>query len=253
MFMRRIADALRRQEWATILIEFVLVIVGVLVALQLDQWKDSLAESAEERRLLLAVYGDIEQDLLDLENTQVALDSVAEFGVTALNSYVETDCAGNCWSILVAFFHASQWMDVELNKATYEEIQRAGLPRDLSLRRTLAEYYALNQQSVRVFAELPRYREKVRSLIPIAVQTHLWDACFRIEGRHQFLIADCEAPIGEGETRKILDGLRADVEVEKSLNYWLSTVAVVKSTLDEQIAGSKAVMGAISDFVGEPR
>ena len=47
MFMRRVADALRRQEWTTILIEFVLVIAGVLIALQLDQWKDALAENAE--------------------------------------------------------------------------------------------------------------------------------------------------------------------------------------------------------------
>ena len=40
--MCRIATALRRQEETTILIEFVLVIVGVLIALQLDQWKDAI-------------------------------------------------------------------------------------------------------------------------------------------------------------------------------------------------------------------
>ena len=249
MFMRRIADALRRQEWTTILIEFVLVIVGVLVALQLDQWKDALAENAEEKRLLTAVRDDVQQDILDLENTKLALDSVADFGTTALAFLEQGDCADACWPTLVAFFHASQWMDVQLNKATYEEVRRAGLPRDLSLRNALAQYYALNEQSVRVFAELPRYRELVRSIIPAAIQTHLWAACFRIDGRHQYLLADCESVENENEVREVLTNLRENAEVEMSLTYWLSTVTVVKSTLKDQISRANSVIGEISEFV----
>ena len=104
--MRRIAIALRNQEWTTILIEFVLVIVGVLIALQLDQWKDALAEKAEERRLLLAVLDDVGQDILDLENAQLALNGVSKFGATAIASLERGDCIDTCWSTLVAFFHA---------------------------------------------------------------------------------------------------------------------------------------------------
>ena len=251
MFMRRVADALRRQEWTTILIEFVLVIAGVLIALQLDQWKDALAENAEERRLLTAVRDDVQQDILDLENTRIALDAITDFGAMALGFLEQGDCADACWPTLVAFFHASQWMDVQLNKATYEEIRRAGLPRDLSLRNTLAQYYSLNEQSVRVFAELPRYRELVRSIIPAAIQTHLWTACFRIDGRHQYLVADCEAAGSEEIVREILANLRANAEVEMSLTYWLSTVTVVKSTLEDQISRANSVIGEISEFVSE--
>ena len=246
--MRRIASALRRQEWTTVSIEFVLVIVGVLIALQLDQWKEGLAEKAEEKRLLLAVLDDVKQDILDLENTKAALESVSEFGATAISSFEQGDCADKCWSALIAFFHASQWMDVQLNKATYEEMKRAGLPRDASLRSELARYYALNQQSVTVFSDLPRYRELVRSIIPAAVQQYLWAACFRIEGRHQYLIADCDAPVSEAEAREIVNQIRADAGVEKSLNFWLSTVAVVNSTLDTQIFGAESVIRSLSDY-----
>lgn len=251
MLMRRIAMALRRQEWTTILIEFVLVIVGVLIALQLDQWKESLAENAEERRLLLAVLDDVEQDILDLENMRVGLDSVARFGATAIAALKNGDCADTCWSTLVAFFHASQWMDVRLNKATYDEMKRTGLPRDASLRGVLAKYYALNQQSVTITSELPRYRELIRSIIPAAVQEHLWAACFRIEARHQYLIADCEAPISEDEARQIIDRFRVNSEVEPSLNFWLSTVTVVNSTLVTQISGAESVIGILSDVLAD--
>lgn len=249
--MRRIAIALRNQEWTTILIEFVLVVVGVLIALQLDQWKDALAENAEERRLLLAVLDDVEQDILDLENAQLALNGVSKFGATAIASIERGDCIDTCWSTLVAFFHASQWLDMQLNKATYEEMRRAGLPRDASLRSLLARYYALNEQGVKIFSELPRYRELVRSIIPAAMQEYLWEHCFRIEGRHQFLIADCEAPVSEDHARQVIVRLGEIPEVEASLNYWLSTVEVVKNTLDEQISGADLVMRNLADVVGD--
>lgn len=249
MIMGRIASALKRQEWTTILIEFVLVIVGVLIALQLDQWKDTLAENAEEKRLLLAVLDDVRQDILDLENSKLALDSVSAFGATAIASLESGDCVDTCWSTLVAFFHASQWMDVQLNKSTYDEMKRSGLPRDVSLRGVLARYYALNEQSVKVFSDLPRYRELVRSIIPAATQQYLWTACFRIEARHQYLIADCDAPISDDEAREIIDEFRADNEVGKSLNFWLSTVAVVNSTFDAQISGARSVISDLSDAV----
>ena len=251
--MRRIASALRRQEWTTILIEFVLVVVGVLFALELDKWKDSLAENAEERRLLLAVLDDVRQDILDLENTKLGLESVSAFGATAISFLDNGDCADTCWSTLVAFFHASQWMDVKLNKATYEETRRVGLPRDATLKGTLARYYALNEQSVKIFSDLPRYRELVRSIIPAATQQYLWAECFRIEARHQYLIADCEAPVSEDDAREILNRLRANSEIGMSLNFWLSTVAVVNNTIDTQISGAQSVIRSLTDFVDTRR
>ena len=251
--MPRLANALRRQEWTTILIEFVLVVVGVLFALELDKWKDSLAENAEERRLLLAVLDDVRQDILDLENTKLGLESVSAFGATAISFLDNGDCADTCWSTLVAFFHASQWMDVKLNKATYEETRRVGLPRDATLKGTLARYYALNEQSVKIFSDLPRYRELVRSIIPAATQNYLWAECFRIEARHQYLIADCEAPVSEDDAREILNRLRANSEIGMSLNFWLSTVAVVNNTIDTQISGAQSVIRSLTDFVDTRR
>lgn len=251
MFTRRVASALRQQQWTTIVIEFVLVIAGVLIALQLDQWKDELAENAEEQRLLVAFLEDVRQDILDLENLKDVLDSVSQFGATAVLSFEQGDCVDTCWSTLVAFFHASQWMDVQLNKATYDEMRRKGLPRDASLRSDLARYYAQNQLSAAIFSELPRYRELVRSIIPAATQQYLWAECYRLEGRHQYLIADCDAPLSEDRAREIVDDLRKNAEARMSLNYWLSTVAVVNSTVDAQISEADPVIRSISNIVEE--
>jgi hypothetical protein len=246
MITNRIATALRRQEWTTVFIEFFLVIFGVLIALELDQWKDGLAESAHEERLLLAVLDDVRQDVLDLENVKLSLTAVASFGATAI-SYLENDnCADDCWATLVAFFHASQWIDLQLNRATYDEMRRAGLPSNPDLKSELARYHAINEQGTRVFSDLPRYRELVRSIIPAAIQTHLWSECFRTDGRHQYLMDDCAAPRENGEIRQILAEIRANPEVKASLNFWISTVTVVMSTLDRQLSEAQSVISSLS-------
>lgn len=52
MIVRRLATALKRQDWMTVCIEFTLVVAGVLVALQVDNFnKERLDRTLEQRAL----------------------------------------------------------------------------------------------------------------------------------------------------------------------------------------------------------
>ena len=249
MISRRIAAALKGQDWITIVIELVLVIAGVLIALQLDQWNGARADRAQEIQFLVTVRDDIKQDITDVEGSIQALTAVLKFGNSTIASRGEEACIDQCWSRIVAYFHASQWIDVQLNRATYDEIKRTGLPSDVLLKNNLTSYYNLSEQTTKVSTDLPRYRELVRSIIPAATQEHLWAKCFRIQGRRQHLVADCAPPANENNAREIIDRLRANPEIEFSLNYWLSTVSVVRRTLHNQVAEAKSVVAALTDYV----
>jgi hypothetical protein len=50
MILKRLTEALRRQDWAMIAIEFALVVIGVLLAFQINEWASEKA-SAGERQL----------------------------------------------------------------------------------------------------------------------------------------------------------------------------------------------------------
>ncbi len=52
MILRRIASALKAQQWTTVIIEFVLVIFGVLIALQVNNWNEARLEKAREQAAL---------------------------------------------------------------------------------------------------------------------------------------------------------------------------------------------------------
>ena len=100
-------------------------------------------------------------------------------------------CRVSCWARLVDFFIASQWIDVRTNQAVFEEIKRSGLPRDLKLKATLTRYYGSTEQITIIGAQLPRYRELVRSIIPANVQVQMWADCIDISGRQQIMMPDC--------------------------------------------------------------
>jgi hypothetical protein len=53
-----------------ILIEIVVVTIGILLAFQLNQWKDDRKEKQTERRLLREIQSNLQLDLIDLKDNQ---------------------------------------------------------------------------------------------------------------------------------------------------------------------------------------
>lgn len=249
MIVKRIANSIREQNWTAFSVELVLVIAGVLIALQLDQWKEARADDAHEIEFVKKVRTDIETDIIDLNDAVEMLTAVSGFGYTAMEVLEGKSCLDECWLELVAFFHASQWIDVELNRASFEDIKRTGLPRNADLRNKLAMYYNLSEQARKISSDLPRFRELVRSSIPARTQEYLWAACFQIVGRKQSLNGNCAPPPNGDQSLAVIADLRANPEIRTSLNYWLSTVLIVSSTLRNQASKAEVVIDDLSSFV----
>ncbi len=60
MILRRFATALRRQDWFTVVIETLIVVLGVFLGLQVNNWNDAKTEKTTERQLLSQVQTDIQ-------------------------------------------------------------------------------------------------------------------------------------------------------------------------------------------------
>lgn len=62
MIIKRITDALRRQDWVTVFIELLLVVVGILLALQITNWNEERIRHNEETQLIQKIIDDLEID-----------------------------------------------------------------------------------------------------------------------------------------------------------------------------------------------
>lgn len=252
LILRRITEHVRAQNWTAIVLDLIIVVVGVFIGIQVSNWNDARGARAAEMEFVQSIRDDIEQDIADVQGFVGVLSDVSGHGYQVLESLEsDTACEGNCWNELLSFFHASQWIDVITNPATFDEIKRTGLPRDAHLRDTLARYYGLADQYTIINSSLPEYRELVRSVVPIPVQDYMWNQCVGIDGRQQILIDDCAAPISDDEARAIVEVLRNDPRIKPSLTFWLSTVSIVAKTLKSQVSEGEEMIVMLDEHIGK--
>lgn len=63
MIVRRVTNALRRQDWAAVAIEFLLILVGVLLAFQINEWASERHARAEREAATSRLLDEAEEDV----------------------------------------------------------------------------------------------------------------------------------------------------------------------------------------------
>ncbi|MGB3627654.1 MAG: hypothetical protein WA989_17630, partial [Henriciella sp.] len=64
MILQRLATSIRKQDWFTVLIETLIVVLGVFLGIQLGNWNVEHERRAEEVAYLTRLHGEV-VDLLD--------------------------------------------------------------------------------------------------------------------------------------------------------------------------------------------
>lgn len=63
MILRRIGEAVRRQDWFVVLVEVLVVVFGVFIGLQVDDWNQARKDRALEQEYLERLYADLNYTL----------------------------------------------------------------------------------------------------------------------------------------------------------------------------------------------
>ena len=168
----RLSGALKRQDWAAVAIELVVVVIGVLVALEVNQW----AEYRQTRSLEHAYLVRLKDDL-QLERDEA--DRFAGIANERLASVALLDQLANDPSmqlrdprtVVCALATVSWGSFPPVHNISYDELQntgRTGLIRSVALRRALAEHYATIADFVRPAldrAGSERFESKVAGIL----------------------------------------------------------------------------------------
>lgn len=109
MILRRIADAFRRQDWFTVTVETLMVVLGVFLGLQANNWNEARVEAERSREYLSRIRAELVSGIAELERHRGLWQTGASEGYVAI-SYAGTGARAGAtdWEILRAFLHASQ-------------------------------------------------------------------------------------------------------------------------------------------------
>lgn len=236
MILRRVIAHVRKQEWTAIGIDFVIVVVGVFVGIQVANWNEQRSEDARANAYLARIDGNLQSDLLSIQRREVFWRQVIDHGKDAIR-YAESGTLvdGSAWKTVLAFYQASQLWQWVTSDATYQEMRSAGelgLIRDQTQRDAISSYYLENGSGTRHLFELqPEYRKIVRGLTPSVVADHIWAKCWRQPGPFEQHLLDCDAPISEAEAQAVLAGYMQEPKLLPELRFWMANQGVAMNVI----------------------
>jgi len=252
MILRRITKHVKDQNWFAVALDFVIVVFGVFIGIQLGNWNSDRADEARAKTYLERLGTDINIDIVNAQRKLEFWSQVSTYGTLGLD-YAETGQANGRseWQLLLAYFQASQLDEFTVTDTTYQEMRSAGelsLIKNLYLRETLGNYYALSGNYV--LTERPRYREHVRGKIPIRIQSYIWTNCYNTDAVGNQTMLDCEASSDAEDIKRIVETLSSDEALMEELRYWISTLQIAAIISQDSINSAQSASKLIDSNLG---
>ncbi len=236
MILHRLSRSLKEQNWAAIWIEFVLLVAGVFLGIQVANWNAARADEVRARAYLARIHVNLRADLQSIQRRETMWRKVITYGKGAIR-YAETGerVDGSAWKTVLAFYQASQLWQWVTADSTYQEMRSGGelgLIRDQGLRDALSQYYLENGSGTAyLFMLQPEYRKIVRGLTPSVVADHIWAKCWRQPRPSEQYLLDCDSPISEAQAQALLDGYLKDPDLLPELRFWVANQGVALSVI----------------------
>jgi len=147
MILRRIIAHFRKQEWTAIFLDFVIVVLGVFVGLQVNTWNAARQASAEEARIIERLTGDFRKQEALLQRRIADAEDFVDAGQELLRLIDAGDEPPDRSRVKILVAMAFGASVREAPPASYEElVASGGFSRlgDIALRDALAQYGQTN-------------------------------------------------------------------------------------------------------------
>lgn len=158
MILRRFAEALKQQNWTAITIEFVLLVLGVFLGIQVANWNAEMIDQHEARDALRRMEDDLR---LSISSTKDYAEFILENGQNAdLVLARLRDCTlpeSDRDRFAMGLFRLGKINSARLVRTTFDELRdsgKLGLIGDAELRRVLGETVRSQETHEEVFQML---------------------------------------------------------------------------------------------------
>jgi len=246
MILRRVIKHVRNQEWTAIFIDFFIVVIGVFVGLQVQQWSTERTANAHEMKLLGELRTELETSITVTTGRIDSFIQVGEAGRRSLE-FLESgdDCGDGCWQFVIDFFHASQWQRIDAQRLTFDEMRREGLPRSRAVTEAVESYHVEIDALAFTMNTLPKYRNLVRGLIPLTIHDIYWEQCFKFEANKETYDLECPQGVAAEMSARTISAIRSHPDIIPTLTVWAGEVRATPASLADGIKAAEQAIAAI--------
>jgi hypothetical protein len=234
MILRSVTRHVRDQNWFAVGIDFLIVVVGVFIGIQVANWNEARVQQERERVLL----GELRDEALRNAEAARSVGEGLRVGAAAARRVLSglegsgLICPEGCWPVIADLMHASQWQQISNRWTTYEELRRAGLPSDRRIIEAVEALLQTNHRAAQALETPPEYRARIRGRIPIELQDAYWVHCFREDDRFEYYVDPCPRPPElVAVPQSVIEAILRDPEWIPMLHTWTSLARVTGNGL----------------------
>ena len=154
--------------------EIILVVIGILIALQINNWNDSLKERTSEKKILMEILSNLEQDLVEIQSDISVMDSVNNGGKDVAQFLMNESVPSENFFSDISKLRVNPHFDP--NKSGYNLLVSKGVEiiRNDSLRGNISKLYES------LYTYYYRYEEertqfKLSQINPVLLKYFEWD------------------------------------------------------------------------------
>ena len=226
--MRRVRD----QQWAAIGIDFLIVVIGVFMGLQANNWNEARNNDKLASTYISRLKTDIALEITLWDKASDYFGNAREYGRVALNGFSQS-VEDLDEQFLIAVYQASQVWYVAPNRSTFDELQSTGRIvniRDDQLRTILANHYQRVSQTVFTLNQTSQYRRVARLYlhqdVQEAIRRNCGDRWVTDENNFYFVLLPdtCEIDLPPELLRSEIASMHSNVAVEQELRFHLSVI-----------------------------
>lgn len=223
MILRRLTDSFRKQDWFTVAVETLIVVLGVFLGLQVNNW--NAARNDMQRGAVFAeqLRADLLVEAWNYESLIDYLGVVRDNADSAL-AILEGKADASDEDLLIYAYRATQYQRGVRQRATFDELTSTGsmsLIRDPVLRDAAILVYTtpIIAPASGEGVDSP-YRDAFRKSVPVEVQVALGETCGDkfmaigdYEGIGSQLNYDCETGLSPELVKQGAEALRTDPQL----------------------------------------
>ena len=256
MILRRITQHVRDQNWTAIALDFVIVVTGVFLGIQLGNWNEARAVRTETDRtleLLIPANKILEANAADFQSYYATTKA---YGETALRAWEDQDAVSDT-DFLVSAYQASQIMAGTSELEVFAELIGADNVRNIAdgdLQRRVQTFIITPSNISRMDDIDTPYRQNVRRVIPFDIQEKIRTECGDRRDdddilRAVRLPAECSIDLPVERARIAAETLRARTDLRDDLQWHMASIQSVLADLDNEIARNQALMSAVERYL----
>jgi len=247
MVIRRIREHVTAHNWFAVAIDLAIVIAGVFLGTQVNNWNESRLEAAKAESYRTRLLDELDFNARQFRAQVAYYIEVRDHGLAAL-AMMSGKHKATPRDFLI---HAYQLSQTDTNAAKayiYDEMTSGGLVSLLGDETTQAmasDYYLTLATNDRTLKDIFPYRSTIRSVMPFAIQTVIRDECGDRNLVHRERIVGivlphrCAAILPTAEASKAMGVVLATPGLRQEMTRYVASIdeKVEILTLDLELTG----------------